>query len=470
MGKGERFYADIMSVHPEVTGSCNFVSVRLTNGERFNFIVDFGLFQETDYIEQNKKLWFKPYNINFAIVTHAHADHIGRLPFLVKKGYRGCIYTTDDTKTIMAPALYDSARVLKENAKKYKERPLYTESDVKGVLSLVRGCCFNQWYSVNDHVDIMFLGNGHLYGAAMVLVKIKDDRERKIYILFTGDYNNKNLFFDLKSIPQWVYSLPLTIVQESTYGYMNSWEKEETFADNVLRCIKRGGTAVVPVLANGRMQEVLYVLRNMQDDGRLSPDVAIYVDGKLGINYTNMVKNGIVYVKEEMRDFLPSNVTFVDKSTRSRILQSEEAKIIVTTSGMGSHGPAQTYIPAYITKKNALIQFTSYVAEGTLGREIKDIPKGDEIKIRGVIYRKMADVEYTNEFSSHAKADEMISFLQKFEKLNLVLVNHGEAEVKDIFAKRILREVDAKSVAVLGQYFYRVNPYGLVTSKSTKFL
>lgn len=238
----------------------------------------------------------------------------------------------------------------------------------------------------------------------------------------------------------------------------------------MLRCIKRGGTAVVPVLANGRMQEVLYVLRNMQDDGRLSTDVAIYVDGKLGINYTNMVKNGIVYVKEEMRDFLPSNVTFVDKSTRSRILQSEEAKIIVTTSGMGSHGPAQTYIPAYITKKNALIQFTSYVAEGTLGREIKDIPKGNEIKIRGVIYRKMADVEYTNEFSSHAKADEMISFLQKFEKLNLVLVNHGEAEVKDIFAKRILREVDAKSVAVLGQYFYRVNPYGLVTSKSTKFL
>lgn len=223
MGKGERFYADIMSVHPEVTGSCNFVSVRLTNGERFNFIVDFGLFQETDYIEQNKKLWFKPYNINFAIVTHAHADHIGRLPFLVKKGYRGCIYTTDDTKTIMAPALYDSARVLKENAKKYKERPLYTESDVKGVLSLVRGCGFNQWYSVNDHVDIMFFGNGHLYGAAMVLVKIKDDRERKIYILFTGDYNNKNLFFDLKSIPQWVYGLPLTIVQESTYGYMNSW-------------------------------------------------------------------------------------------------------------------------------------------------------------------------------------------------------------------------------------------------------
>ena len=285
-----------------------------------------------------------------------------------------------------------------------------------------------------------------------------------------GDYNNKNLFFEPEPIPDWVYELPLTIVQESTYGYMNSSEIKETFVDNIIKCVSKGGTIVIPAFALGRMQEVLYKLKVLQDLGTLPLEVDIYVDGKLGIMYTGMCKNGMLGVKKEMREFLPSNVVFVDKTTRGMLLQDNAPKIIVTTSGMGSHGPAETYIPSYITKKNALIQFTGYVAEGTLGRELKEAPKGETIKIRGVLYKKEAEIEYTNEFSAHAKADEMISFLQKFEKLNLVLVNHGEAPVKDIFAKRILREVDTKNVAILGQYFHRVNPYGLVTSKSTKFL
>ena len=485
MGKKERFYADIMSVHPEVTGSCNIVTVRLPNGEKFNFIVDCGVFQEPEYIDLNEKLSIKSENIEFSLVTHAHADHIGRLPLLTRKGYQRAIYTTDDTRTIMSPALYDSAKVLKENTKRRKKnkekkgkkskaekkgKVLYTDSDVEDALELVRAYYYNQWISVNDYVDAMFLGNGHLYGAAMILVKISYPGERDINILFTGDYNDKNIFFDIEPIPDFVYSLPLTIVQESTYGYMNSWEKEETFVDNVLKCVERGGTALIPVLANGRMQEVLYKLKVMQDEEKLPPEITIYVDGKLGIKYTMMVKNGVLNVKEEMRDFLPQNVVFVDKATRGQILQNEEAKIIVTTSGMGSHGPAQTYIPAYITRKNALIQFTSYVAEGTLGRDLKDVPQGEDVKIRGVLYRKLAGVEYTNEFSSHAKADEMISFLQRFQRPNLILVNHGEAEVKDIFAKRIAKDVDAKNVAILGQYYYRINPYGLVASKSAKFL
>ena len=251
---------------------------------------------------------------------------------------------------------------------------------------------------------------------------------------------------------------------------MNYHLQSSKSVDNVINCVSKGGTVVIPAFALGRMQEVLYKLKVLQDLGTLPLKVVIYVDGKLGIMYTEMCKNSMLGVKEEMREFLPSNVVFVDKMTRGMILQDNASKIIVTTSGMGAHGPAETYIPSYITKRNALIQFTGYVAEGTLGRELKDAPMGETVKVRGVLYKKQAEIQYTNEFSAHAKADEMISFLQRFEKLNLVLVNHGEAHVKERFARRILREVDAKNVAILGQYFYRVNPYGLVTSKSTKFL
>lgn len=470
MGKKERFYADIMSVHPEVTGSCNIVTVRLPYGEKFHFIVDCGLFQEEEYMRWNNELVFNPANIDFCLVTHAHADHIGRLPFLIKKGYNGLIYCTDVTKNIMPSALKDSAKVLRENAKRKSEKALYDDVDVKQTLQHVRGYSFNEWIHVRAHVDVMFLSNGHLYGAAMILVRISYPKEKDINILFTGDYNNKNIFFDLEPIPKWVYSLPLTIVQESTYGDMESSEIKEQFDTNILRYIDTRGSIIIPVFALGRMQEVLYYLKRLQENQLLPVDIPIYLDGKLGITYTMMCEEGLLGVNQEMRDFLPENIIVVDKTTRGAIMQANSCKIIVTTSGMGSHGPAQTYIPNYITRNNTLIQFTGYVTEGTLGREIKETPRGETVKIRGILYKKEADVEYTSEFSAHAKADEIISFLRRFEKPNLVLINHGEFHTKEIFATRVLDEVNPKKVGVLGRYFFRINPYGLVTSKSAKFL
>ena len=152
------------------------------------------------------------------------------------------------------------------------------------------------------------------------------------------------------------------------------------------------------------------------------------------------------------------------------MLESTDKKIIVTTSGMGSYGPAQTYIPEYISRPKALIQFTGYTAEGTLGRRLKDTKKGEMVQVGGLIVKKSAEVEYTNEYSAHAKADEMIIFLNQFKNLKLVLVNHGEEDVKKVFAERIVNEVNPKRVGILDrEYFFRVNSYGLVKTLSTKF-
>ena len=137
---------------------------------------------------------------------------------------------------------------------------------------------------------------------------------------------------------------------------------------------------------------------------------------------------------------------------------------------MGSYGPAQVYIPAYLPNKKALIHFTGYTAEGTLGRKLKDTTPGDTIQVFGLMLVKKAEVEYTAEYSAHAKADEMIEFLKQFTNLRMVLVNHGQSAVKETFANRIMNEVAPRNVGILGNgYLFRVDTYGLIKTMGTKF-
>ena len=470
MGANELFYADIMAVSPEVTGSCNLVIVKLPNKETIRFVVDCGLFQEREYDKYNYTLPFKTEDIDFCLVTHNHIDHTGRLPFMVKKGFLGSIYATNTTCKLLPLALEDSSRVLKDVSKRKNEPILYGENDVERTLELLKPCHYNETINVNDNVKVTFLTNGHLIGAALILVQIHYPRYDDINILFTGDYNDKNLFFDVHHIPKWILKLPITVIQESTYGNMDSTEIERCFQKNILEYVERNGTIVVPVFSLGRAQEILYQLKCMQDEGNLSKSVPIYLDGKLAIKYTILYINDGLDIKEEMRDFLPENLTFVSKTDRNSILKDLEGKIILTTSGMGSYGPAQVHIPEYITKTTSLIHFTGYTAEETLGRRLKDTEIGEIVEVGGVITKKRARVEYTTEYSAHAKADEMIKFLKQFKDLKLVLVNHGKLEAKNIFAQRIVEEVEPKKVGVLGRdYFFRINAYGLIKTLSTKF-
>ena len=470
MGAKERLYVDLMALSPEVTGSCNLVIVKYPNGETTRFVVDCGMFQEREYADYNKDFPFDAEKIEFCIVTHNHVDHTGRLPLLVKEGFKNKILLTEQTGTLLPLALYDSYKVVKDLAKRNHVQELYSEANVSETLTLLKTCTFEQTEYVDKHIKVTFFKNGHLIGAALVLIQISFPECEDINLLFTGDYNNKNMFFNIEDLPEWIYDLPLTIVQESTYGKIDSTDKVECFEKNVKNCIDHKGTAVCMAFSLGRFQEVLYLIKSMQDRKVLDEDVKIYADGTLAIRYTNLYLKADLGLKEEMQDFLPENLIFVDKNTRDEVLDSTERKIIVTTSGMGSYGPAQTYIPEYISRENALIQFTGYTAEGTLGEKLKSAEKGDTVTIGGVVLVKCADVEYTTELSAHAKADEMIEFLRKFRNLKLVLVNHGEFDSKEAFAERITLELKPKRVALLGRdYFYRVGPFGLIRYLSTKF-
>ena len=471
MGSKERFYADISTQCNEVTGSCHLVVVKLPNGETMKFVVDCGLFQEKENDIFNGKLTFSADEIDFAVITHNHVDHTGRIPFIIKKEFGGIIYTTNDTKVLLPLALNDSCKVLRDISKRNHVKPLYLEDDVEIAMRHVTGIEIGETVYTNRYTKITFFDNGHLVGACMVLVQISFPGYEDINLLFMGDYNNKNIFMDLRDLPDWVKELKLTIITESTYGNMNSNEIHECFQDNIQKCIRSGGTAVIPVFSLGRSQEILYEMKKFQQNGVIDANIPIRLDGKLGIRYTHLFTNGALHIKEEMRDFLPQNLNFVNKVTRNLILQYSDPQIILTTSGMGSYGPAQIYIPEFVRRPNALIHFTGYTAPDTLGGRLKSAQLGETIEISGRFLKKAARVEYTNEFSAHAKADELVAFLKQFKNLKLTLITHGEHESKEALAKKIAYEVNTKDIGILDRrYVFRVSPYGLIKTMTTKYL
>ena len=264
MGKSCRPCVDIMALHDGVTGSCNLVIVKFPDGNTVRFIVDCGLFQEKEYEKLNRQLPFDAKNIDFCLVTHVHIDHIGRLPYMVKKGFYKNIYATEPTCKFMPAALGDSFKILSSVSKRKNEKCLYSEKDIRTTLELLKPCKYNETImTYGDNIKVTFFVNGHLVGAAIILVQISYYGCEDINLLFTGDYNSKNIFFDVPKLPKWVLDLPLTVIQESTYGNMESSEIVECFEDNVLKCINRDGTVLSLVFSIGRAQEILYKLKIM---------------------------------------------------------------------------------------------------------------------------------------------------------------------------------------------------------------
>lgn len=474
MGCKSRFHVDIMDLHDSVTGSCHLLVVTFpdSDDEKLKFVVDCGMFQkEEEKNENNASFPFNPSGVSFCLITHAHVDHIGRLPLLAKKGFSGKVYATETTCKILPEALRDCWRISKSKSKDSGMSMAYDEEDVQTIVYNSVPCQYRAPIKVHDRIDVYFFRNCHIPGAACILVKIKYPGEEDINLFFTGDYNDKNSFQAPASIPQWVLDLPITIIQESTYGSTNSDEVVPCFEKNLLEAIRQKKTVLCLVFSLARAQEILYFLRRMQDENKLDVNIPIYFDGKLAIKYTYMYTSGKIDILPEMTDFLPDNWTTVDKQVRSALLEERSCKIILTSSGTGSYGPARKYIPALLSRKDVLMHFTGYTASDTLGGLIQAAPAGGVVNCAGIVATKYADVQYTSEFSAHAKADVMIDFLKRFKDLKLVLINHGEPEVKKEFAKRVLDEVDAKSVGILStQTIFRINAWGVVKTIPTKFL
>lgn len=465
-----RVYVDISATHPEVTGSCIFCVIHYINEynekKSVKFAVDCGMFQEEAYDKLNDTFPFNVQDLDFILVTHAHLDHVGRLPLAVKKGFVNEIYATKTTKALMAPSLRNSYTIQNQNGKSP-----YDMHDVEHTLFLVEGCEFDKPVQITPNIKATFFKNGHLLGAALILLQISVPDSDDINILFTGDYKGSNIFFDVPELPQYVLDLPLTVVQESTYGSRTTEEVNACFKSNIVKAVHESKTIVIPAFSLGRTQEVLYMLKLMKEEGSIPFNYPIYLDGPLSQSYTRIYLSENMGLKETMEDFLPRNLQFINADNRIGIAENvEKRKIIVTSSGMGSNGPAQTHIPIALSHPKGLVHFTGYMAEGTLGRKLMENAEEGVLFIGKNIVRKRGKVQFTNEFSAHAKSDEMIKFLQKFTALKMVLINHGNLESKQEFATKVAKEVNPKQTAILGREFaYRINAYGLVKSFKSHF-
>lgn len=473
MAKGVRtkWYVDIRGYHSRVTGSCIRNTIHFSNGEKFRFLVDYGVYQgerETtdEVLTYNDSV--NPEKIDTVLLTHTHLDHDGALPMFIRNGYSRNIYMSIPTSILLPVSLEDSFNVMKNICKTKKQPMLFKEENIFQTLKHVCAVKYEETIStIHPNINVTFFNNGHLTGSSMILVQIFDPCGERINLLFTGDYKKDNIFLDLNPLPDWVLKLDnLTIITESTYGDTDSKDVEKVWADNIKEACKNDSIIVIPVFAQGRMQEIMYNVKLLQKEGIIPDNYIIEIAGKTGIKYNSVYMSRFrdLCIKEEMASFIPNNIHIVDsKSSMSVRCDNKKPRIIITTSGMGNFGPANSYIPEVLPNPNAVIHFTGYMAEGTLGRKLQETRLGESVTIKGSMeIPRRAKIFSTSEFSSHAKADELIDFINKFNP-RAVLVNHGEHEVKSIFAKRVAENTSARKVGILGEGFvYRIDPYGIV--------
>ena len=379
----------------------------------------------------------------------------------------------------MSAALNNTAEILSSSIQKNSKRkvivdssipifdsskPLYDLDDVSYAMENVIGKDYNQTFKVNEHISVTLLKNGHTLGSACILVTISYKGQKPIYALFTGDYSPENMFFDVNDIPKKIKDLPISIITESTYGTTSKKSIKHIFDDLVINSVKNKETLIITLFAFGRMQEVKYKLMKLQEKNLLDKNIKIYCDGKLSYKYDEIFLSHIDELK--IKDFLPKNIHQInDYNERNALLSDRTCKIILTTSGMGNYGPAQVYLPYYISRPKCTIIFGGYTAENTLGRKLQDVRDNDIFELNGVMTTKKASVHSINELSSHAKQEDLLQFLQKFSNLKLVLINHGENHVKESFAKKIVEDINPKNVAILGpENYIRIGAHGLIKS------
>ena len=453
------FFGELQCDSKQVTGS---MFEFWYNGKLY--LIDCGLLQGDGNEKENFDIKLNKEEIEkleAIIITHGHIDHCGMLMKYVAAGYNGPIYTTNTTKKIFKYNLADTVKVQNEYAQEFGYKFFANPSDVFDTIEQTVTLDYYERLEIAENMFLTLLPNAHIPGAAMALFEIDapfhipkcETLEDTINLLFTGDLGFNNPFIDNQEVPERIRKLPLTIICESTYGASESKDVEVKFQDDIISLFDKK-RIIIPVCALNKAQEILYQLSMIE---RVYPLPKIYYDGPLSHNYTREYPT-YEEVKEEMKDFLPNNVIFVTKENRGKVLNTVNP-IIVTTSGMGTNGPAKTYIENTVGDKDTVIYFTSYCAEGTLGRKLLD--STDTVEIGGAKKKLEAEVMTTGEFSSHAKRDEIYAFLKQFENIKTIYLNHGDDGVKEKF-KEYLEEEGLNNIYIISGRKFRIGPYGMM--------
>ena len=443
-----------------VTGSMHIIE---SNGRRV--LLDCGLFQgrREESNRRNRNLPFDPKSVERVVLSHAHIDHSGNLPNLVKGGYQNSIYSTFATRDLCLTMLKDSAYIQEKDAQylnKRKERkklppiePLYDIDDVEQTLSLFRGISYGKGFYVSADVKLTFYDAGHILGSALSIFDITENG-KNLRLAYVVDLGRKNL--PILRDPAMIKDIHFMII-ESTYGsrlHEDMSGTEEKLATVVNEAIQAGGKIIIPAFSLGRTQEVVYCLNKLQNQQKIPP-IKIFVDSPLAVNVTEIFRLHPECFDKETNQMIASDehpfgwgkITYVrDVEASKRLNKLDEPCIIVSASGMCEAGRILHHLKNNVEDPTNTILVVGFMGKGTLGRRI--VERHEKVRIFGEEYRLKARVEVFNEFSAHADRNELLEYVNNTKgSLQGVFVVHGEEEQSQALADGI-KDLGVQNVLV----------------------
>lgn len=432
----------------EVTGSCFLLEI-----EGVKILIDCGLYQGSKGLsEENKKLFgFKPKEIDYVLLTHAHLDHCGRIPLLVKQGFKGEIITTHASRELAKLVMLDSAHVQEEEARrnykhlkrysKYKKSknhstaPIYDTLDVLNSLDCFgQNAVYGKAIKITKNITATFFDAGHILGSASIFLEIKEGKSLK-KVLFSGDIGNKN-----KPIIQDPANLPKAdiVVMETTYGDRSHKSIEESvkeFYTAINSTFQRGGNVFIPTFALERAQELLFFLREGVEQGKLPNSMQVFLDSPMAISATEIYRHHpecydeqSAKMFEQRKDpFHLPNLSFTRDTAESIAINNiKSGAVIMAGSGMCTGGRICHHLKHNLWRKECSLIFVSFASEGTLARKIIDGAKtiylhGEQIDVHAKVYT-------INGFSAHAGQDELFNWHKNTGNPDITFLVHGAPE------------------------------------------
>ncbi|TWH82711.1 MBL fold metallo-hydrolase RNA specificity domain-containing protein [Sedimentibacter saalensis] len=453
-----------------VTGSSHLIQA---NDKKI--LLDCGMYQGKDEDLNYEEFEFNPSEIDYLLLSHSHIDHSGRIPLLVKKGFRGKIYCSKPAYDLCGIMLMDSAHIQESEAewKNVKARrsgralvePMYTQEDAELSLKYFYPVLYDQIINIDENITVRFKDAGHILGSAITEVWINEEGTTT-KLVYSGDLGMKDKA--LLRDPSIIESADYLII-ESTYGnrlHENLETRTEGLVNIILDTVERGGSVIIPSFAVGRTQEIIYELNKFlechadekSNNRKKFMDIPVYIDSPLATKATEIFKqNANVFDDEARRCILEGdnplefeNLHFTQSVEESKILNaSKEPKIIISASGMCEAGRIKHHLKHHLWKKESSIVFVGYQAEGTLGRKLIDGEK--YVKVLGEEIRVNAQIHNVQGFSGHADKNALLEWLRGFsDKPKKVFLVHGEAESKLSFAEEI--EKTLKLSCIIPEY------------------
>lgn len=445
-----------------VTGSKHLIEVAHRDGSTVRILLDCGMFQGEALVDRsgkdrNRRFGFDPASIDMVVLSHAHIDHSGLIPRLVREGFRGPVHCTPATRDLCAIMLEDSARIQeydagfeRKHARKHgreagHEEPLYTVNDVPAAMERFQVRDHGEEFMVAPGVGVLFTEVGHILGSAAVHLTI-DDGEKVLRLTYTGDVGR---YVD-RLLPAPIgFSQADVILCEATYGDRDHQPLEEAEGE-LLRhveevCVGRRGRLIIPAFSIGKTQEILYTLNSLSNAGRL-PRIPVFVDSPLAIDATDIVRRYHGLFRPEVREELQHDpdlfsfpgVEFVRSPERSmRLNGMKEPCIVISASGMMEAGRVRHHLFHGLGNADNAVLVVGYCAPGTLGAELLD--GAHEVRIFGERIPVNASILRMEFYSAHADRNELLRYLECQDpgKVGRVFLVHGADRPREGFKKML---------------------------------